>query len=354
MRSTAGMRRDRRLIPPCLLAGLGLLLSVSGAGCDSAARWQVAHEEAGAWLLAVAPGRGEWLAVGGQPGSGPQRPGTGLVLLAAGGQVRRLDSPVPGMLWWVHALPSGVAYLGGENGVVLRYDPARPSPLAVVPTDTTATLYGLWATADDDVWAVGGDDGQPGVVLHGSAAGLTKELGLPAAGVLYKIWAADRERLFVVGATGVILRRGAGAWGRDPAPTTDRLLTVTGGSASEAYAVGGLAEARALRFDGSAWSLLPGSGPSGGTLEALAGVGVAGDELVAVGQRGLIARRHRADTTGPWQVAEPVTALDLHAAVAPVGSEVAVGGNLSQFRVSPPRGVILQRGGTLLSFLAGP
>lgn len=351
------MDRDRRLTSRCLLAGFGLLGLLGlglGAGCAPEARWQVAHEEDAAWLLAAAPGRGELLAVGGQPGSGPQRPGTGLVLAAAGGQVRRLDSPAPGMLWWVHTLPSGVAYLGGESGVVLRYDPARPSPLAVVPTDTTATLYGLWASADDDVWAVGGDDGQPGVVLHGGAGGLAQERGLPAAGVLYKIWAADRDRLFVVGATGVILRRSAGAWQRDPAPTTDRLLTVTGTGASEAYAVGGLAEARALRFDGSAWSLLPGTGASGGTLEALAGVGVVGDELVAVGQRGLVARRRRADSTGAWQVAEPATALDLHATVAAGGSEVAVGGNLSQFRVSPPRGVILQRGGTLRSFPEAP
>ncbi|MFO0579898.1 MAG: hypothetical protein U1A78_38480 [Polyangia bacterium] len=348
------MDRDRRLTSGWRPAGLGLLGLGLAAACAPEARWQVAHEEDAAWLLAAAPGRGELLAVGGQPGSGPQRPGTGLVLVAAGGQVRRLDSPVPGMLWWVHMLPGGVAYLGGENGVVLRYDPARPSPLMVVPTDTTATLYGLWAFAEDDVWAVGGDDGQPGVVLHGGAGGLAQERGLPAAGVLYKIWAADRDRLFVVGATGVILRRGGGTWQRDQAPTTDRLLTVTGTGASEVYAVGGLAEARALRFDGSAWSLLPGTDPSGGTLEALAGVGVVGDELVAVGQRGLVARRRRADATGPWQVAAPVTALDLHATFAASGSEVAVGGNLSQFRVSPPRGVILQRGGTLRSFPEAP
>lgn len=328
-----------------------LLLSLSlVAGCPQPAEapWRVASEEASAWLLSVAVGSAEVLAAGGQPGPSAQQPGTGQLLIARDGQSRRLTSPIPGMLWWVHTLPSGVAYLAGEGGAVLRYDPSRPDALTQVRTDTTATLYGLWAFADDDIWAVGGDDGQPGVVLHGGLSGLTSERGLPTVSVLYKIWAADRDRLFAVGAVGVLLRRSGGAWVRDPSPTTDRLLTVFGDGPNEVYAVGGLAEGRALRYDGTSWSLLPNLAPSG-ALEALNGVTIVGDEVLAVGQRGLVARRSRKDPSSPWQVAEPATPLDLHAAVGRGDSWFAAGGNLSQFRISPPRGVLLQRGGTLLS-----
>jgi hypothetical protein len=326
------------------------LLSLSllwGCPPPAEAPWRVASEEPSAWLLSVAVGSGEVLAAGGQPGPSSQQPGTGQLLIARDGQARRLGSPIPGMLWWVHALPSGVAYLAGEGGAVLRYDPQKPQDLVQVRTDTTATLYGIWAFSDDDIWAVGGNDGQPGVVLHGGLGGLVSERGLPTVSVLYKIWAADPERLFVVGAVGVLLRRSGGTWVRDASPTNDRLLTVWGDGPGEVYAVGGLSEGRALRYDGTSWSLLPGSGPAG-PLEALNGVTLVGDEVLAVGQRGLVARRRRGDLTGPWQIAEPATSLDLHAAAGLGDSWFAAGGNLSQFRIMPPRGVLLQRGGTLL------
>ena len=310
--------------------------------------WRVVTPEPTGWLLAVTATADRVLAAGGQPGAGPGRPGQGVITVVRGlapAGVQRQPSPQPGMLWWVHALPGGVAWFAGENGSVVRYDESRPDAqtglpeLRAVPTNTTATLYGVWALSDDDVWAVGGDDGQPGVILHGGRGGLTIDATAPTVGSLFKVYAAAADQLFVVGSGGVILRRSGGAWTRDPTPTTDRLLTVWGSGPADVFAVGGLGDGQALRWDGQSWTLLaPG-------LEALAGLTVAEDEVLVTGQRGLIATRPRgAADSALWQRAESPTELDLHAACAFGSSRFAVGGNLSQYQLQPPQGILLQRG----------
>jgi len=327
-----------------------VFLACALLGCPtSPPPWRVVTTDPDGWLLAVAATDDRVIAVGGQPGAGPGLPGQGVVTVVRGvasAVVQRQRSPQPGMLWWVHSLPGGVAWLAGENGSVVRYDETHPDPntgqpeLTAIVTNTKATLYGIWAFSDTDVWAVGGDDGQPGVILHGGRGGLTVDLTAPTVASLFKVYAADSDHLFVVGSGGVVLRRSAGTWVRDPAPSTDRLLTAWGTGPSDVFVVGGLGDAQALHFDGSSWSLLPVSG-----LEALAGLTVAEDEVLVTGQRGLLASRPTgAADAVPWQRAESPTTLDLHAACALGSTRFAVGGNLGQFRLQPPQGVLLQRG----------
>lgn len=324
-----------------------LLVALTWAllGCSAPPpAWRVVTTDPTGWLLAVAATDERILAAGGQPGSGPGRPGQGVITTVRGvapAVVQRQPSPQPGMLWWVHALPGGIAWFVGENGSVVRYDETQPGPpaLRAVPTSTTATLYGVWALSDDDVWAVGGDDGQPGVILHGDRSGLTIDPTAPTVGSLFKVFATGGQ-LFVVGSGGVILRRSGGAWTRDPTPTTDRLLTTWGSGPTDVFAVGGLGDGQALHFDGQGWTLLPQGG-----LEALAGLTVTEDEVLVTGQRGLIATRPRtAADSVPWQRAPTPTELDLHAACAVGSTRFAVGGNLSQYQLQPPQGVLLQRG----------
>ena len=335
----------KRTVLGCLVCVVCLVL-----GCSSPPpAWRVVTTDPAGWLLAVAATEDRVLAVGGQPGAGPGGPGQGVVTVVRGvdaATVQRLGSPQPGMLWWVHALPGGVAWLAGENGAVVRYDEGHPDPgtgqptLLAIPTNTRTTLYGIWAFSDEDVWAVGGEDGQPGVILHGGRGGLTIDTSAPTVASLFKVYAADSEHLFVVGSGGVVLRRSGGVWVRDPSPTTDRLLTAWGTGPDDVFTVGGLGDGQALHWDGRSWAALPTDG-----LEALAGLTVAEDEVLVVGQRGLIATRPRlADGTVAWQRAATPTQLDLHGACALGATRFAVGGNLGQYRLQPPQGVLLQRG----------
>ena len=318
-------------------------------GCTAPPSWRIVATDPSGWLLAVAATEDRVLAVGGQPGAGPGLPGQGLLTVVRGVEsagVQRQPSPQPGMLWWVHALPGGVAWLVGENGSVVRYDEGRPDPgtglpeLVAIASGTRTTLYGVWAFSDDEVWAVGGEDGQPGVILHGGRGGLSVDSTAPTVGSLFKVYAADAEHLFVVGSGGVVLRRSGGVWTRDASPSRDRLLTAWGTGADDVFAVGGLGDGQALHWDGRSWSVLPTAG-----LEALAGLTVAEDEVLVAGQRGLLATRPRtAGSRVAWQRAEAPTGLDLHAVCARGSARFAVGGNLGQYRLQPPQGVLLQRG----------
>jgi hypothetical protein len=238
-----------------------------------------------------------------------------------------------------------VAWLCGESGSVLRYDPSGSGTLQPIPTGSRATLYGIWAFSDDDVWAVGGEPGGQGVLLHGSRSGLSRDASAPVTATLYKLYAAGPDALFAVGQDGTLLRRqGRGAaatWLRDASPVRDRLLTAWGDSEGRVYAVGGLGRARLLAFDGQAWR----SDDAVSELSGLAGVHSHGDEVVIVGQQGLLAWRRSSDPLGsPFTVAEPRTSLDLHAVWGGQGARWALGGNLSQYPVQASRGVVLRQG----------
>lgn len=331
-------------------------LSWTAGGCPASdPAWRVDRTDDQNWLLSLAGMDDRVLVAGGQPGPSPAGgiPGRGRLLVLpddAQAAPTVLDSPTPGMLWWVHALASAprVAWLCGESGSVVRYDANAGTPLSAVTTPSRATLYGIWAFSDDDVWAVGGDTGGAGVVLHGGRGGFSVDSDAAALSpaTLYKVFAADADHLFFVGQDGTLLRReraGAGAprWTRDPSPVRDRLLTVWGVGPTAAYVVGGLGSARLLAFDGEGWR----ADDAVAGMAGLAGVYATTSDLLITGQNGLVARRDRMAPLGtPFSVVDPLTSLDLHAALVRGGTRWAVGGNLSQYPVQPPKGIVLRQG----------
>jgi hypothetical protein len=299
--------------------------------------YRIAAQDGEGWVLSVSATAERVLAVGGQPGT-EGRPGQGKVTILRGAERTEretLPGPGPGMLWWVHQAPgAAAAWMAGEAGVVLRYQEGEG--LRAVPTPTRATLYGIWAFSDQDVWAVGGEQGA-GVVLRGGVDGFTVDATAPRVGTLYKVYGADPGHLFAVGAGGALLRRSGDRWQQDPPllPAQESLLSAYGRGPEEVYAVGGLGQGRVLRWDGRAWTLLPTPG-----LADLAGVFVDEAGVVVVGRRGLIAElRDGAFSPRP----ERATEEDLHAVFGLGRERLAVGGNLSQFMAAPPRGVILRQ-----------
>ena len=331
----------------------GLTLAALAAGCTPAGTgtqpaWRQLFSDENGWVLSVSADADRVLAAGGAPETTAGQPGQGTLTIARdqGRTITRIQSPRPGVLWWVESRTSQVAWLAGENGTVLRATLPRPGEgepeLRAVPTDTTATLYGIVALSDDDVWAVGGADGQPGVILHGSlAGGLATDRTVPAVGTIFKISGAAADTLYAVGASGVVLRRTAGGWTRDPSPTTDRVFTVVDWG-DRALAVGGLSTGRALRYGGGAWSMV--ALPEDPPVPALAGVAAQGDAVFFVGQRGTILSQGdgaRPSASAPLVTQESGTTLDLHGAAAAGCTRYAAGGNLSQFRLRPPVGTVL-------------
>src|SRR5688572_16486603 len=137
-----------------------LMLSAAGAltGCgpDDApapAPWQQVYERLPGALLSVwGTSSSDVWAVGTAPAPGAAP----TVLHYDGFRFEELDAGEPGDLWWVFGFASGPVYLGGSGGLIVRYEAGVFTRLA---TPGTGTVFGIWGSSPDEVWAVGGEAG---------------------------------------------------------------------------------------------------------------------------------------------------------------------------------------------------
>lgn len=294
----------------------------------------------GAALLSVWAGADDdvWI-VGADDGTGP------VVLQWDGAVWDRVDVASPGDLWWVWSSGSDAVWMVGDAGRALELDRTTGTVVEHAAADASFKLFGIWGSADDDVYAVGGDvtGGSSGVIVRwDGAAWSTVATAPPADGFptrqAFKVWGSAADDVWVVGTGSLVMHFDGKSW-VDVAPPLDPaqpLTTVHGGSASDVYAVGGVGNATVLRLDGTDW--VDDSPPPRAVVPALSGVFM-GDVPVACGARGAMLRR----TDGWVPITEtPVTLLDLHAcATDPSGAHLwAVGGDL----VNLDEGVILYEG----------
>lgn len=247
---------------------------------------------------------------------------------------RRLDlrdvDPEGGDIWWA-ALPDATwVYLVGEGGRIFRYNRAS-DVVEAVPSNTDATLYGVWGASAAEMWAVGGyvhpRTGPPTIVRIVDGVGEVVT-GLPAEladdTTLFKVWGSGPEDVWVVGEKGTVLRWDGEAWSIELLDGAPRLVTLHGASADDMVVVGGASQAIIWeRRDGGAWTDV-----SPGPYPLLNGVYVAPDgTAIAVG---LLGQAFTRDAAGAWTPASDVPLLkDWHAAwVDPRGDAWLVGGNL--------------------------
>jgi hypothetical protein len=191
-------------------------------------------------------------AVGGDPndGRGP------LVLQYDGGGWRRLDSGATGALWWISVTPiDGDFYMVGEGGLILQFDPSDGQFTRHTTPDDTATLFGIWGTAANDLWAVGGGAQQQAVVWRFDGMMWTVQdvsnivpQGVPTT--LNKVFGRAANDIFAVGETGVILHFDGVAWSLVPSGVSTQLFTIHGGG-SVLAAVGGFQEGQILERNDS-------------------------------------------------------------------------------------------------------
>ena len=265
--------------------------------------------------------------VGADDGSGP------LVLHYDGSAWTRLDTGTTGDLWWVWGDGAGTVWIAGAGGRVVRHTIDTGDFEEHVVTGANITLFGIWGSAPDDLWTVGGDtnSGAGGTVVHYDGVAWTEADDLPAepvAGLIYKVWGSASDDVWMVGTNALLMHRdGAGTWRVDPPPIygSNPLFTVSG-CGSEVVAVGGYGNAAIARNDGSGW--VDDSPPPADVAPGFNGVVVdCTYGTYGVGNNGAVWRRD--DAWAPTGV-PPLTLLDFHGVwVDPDGGVWSVGGKLS-------------------------
>jgi hypothetical protein len=271
--------------------------------------------------------------VGSDRGSGP------LVEHFDGSAFERLDSGAQGNFWWVFGFEAGPVFFGGAEGTIVRYEGGA---FSVMPTPRMdVTVFGLWGTAPDSMWAVGGvegggagafawrREGDAWVAAPGFPADLAQEHAL------WKAWGSADDDVWLVGTGGVAVHYDGATFTTENVGSGESLFTVheAGG---RFVAVGGGGTGLVFENTGSGWRRVDGEDLSG-----LVGVRVLDAEhAVAVGRFGAFVE----ERAGRWVEAEGNVGMEtLHSIWSdPEGGLWAVGGQLD---VQPPtRGVLAYRG----------
>lgn len=303
----------------------GLLLCFL-CGCDGA-EWSLLAPDLDRVALSVWASGREVYVVGGPLGSA----GESLLLQFEGPRFVPIPLGTTTTLWWVFGLPSGARYAVGEQGTVLQFSAASAPVKETTLTDHT--LYGIWGADENDLWAVGGQPGKDGVLLHKDTNGWqTVPAPVPFV-AFFKVWGSASDDVFVCGEGGTILHYDGKEWAQQSSglPPSTTLFTVAGRAADDVYAVGGFGQGIMLHYNGRLWQ--PVDDPALVEVGGLAGVGVDTDgSVVVVGASGTKLR----GMPGALQVDSNAPPHDdLHATFIAQGHALAVGGNY----LAPPGAV---------------
>ncbi len=136
---------------------------------------------------------------------------------------------------------------------VPMYD-ADAWPAAAVPLKTQ-DLCGIWGSAANDVYAVGGRDSVVIAHFDGSrwiAQKRERTVSRPLA-----VWGSSASDVYAVGYGGSLLHYDGASWAARSSGTFRDLSGLWGSSASDIYAVG--VKGTMLHFDGSAWGPVSGA-----------------------------------------------------------------------------------------------
>lgn len=307
---------------------LAALLAVSVSACssndavepDAAASWTVVQQDLDSALMSVwGSAEDDVWAVGSDRGAGP------LILHWDGTSFTRLDSETHGDLWWVFGFAGGPVFMGGAGGNILRYQDGVFSPTSTPSSE--GTVFGLWGSSPEDMWAVGGADGGADGAFAWRLQGDTwleapefpTELAEEKA--LWKAWGSRADDVWFVGTAGLALHWDGSSFESTSVGGGESLFTVHGAE-GRFVAVGGSAAGLVFENDGSGWK----SGEHE-ALYALVGVyATSAERAYAVGRFGAFVE----ERDGAWLEAEgPETIRTLHSIWSdPSGGLWTVGGEL--------------------------
>ena len=166
-----------------------------------------------------------------------------LALFYDGSAWRDLKPGGADSFWWTSGLAADDVWMSGENGRIVNWN---GSTFVDHTFTTTATMWGVFPLASDDVYAVGGtplggSDEPNDLIVHydGSTWSTVALPGDPLGVSLYKVWGTSSDNLYVVGEGGTIWHKTSSGWEQEDSGASSTLFTVHGCSETEVYAVGG-------------------------------------------------------------------------------------------------------------------
>ena len=273
------------------LLGVALFLALGLAACNGSEpeqpvqeNWEVVLKDLPGALASVwGTGPDDIWTVGADGGRevGP------LVYHYDGIEWQRMDTGQSGDLWWVFGFPGGPVFMGGSGGMILRF---HDGEFERMTTPSTATVYGIWGTAQNDLWAVGGHASSGAFAWHFDGGTWSPAEGFPQDVVqyasLFKLTGRSAEDIWMVGTGGVALHYDGQRFER-ASSGTDRTLFTVHADAERFVAVGGFGSGVLVENIGDGWKDVT---PSG-ALHAI-GVYLTGNgEGYAVGVDGSVLRR---------------------------------------------------------------
>lgn len=251
--------------------------------------------------------------------------------------------PYGATIWWIHGVGADDAWAVGEHGLALHWDGATWTP---TDARTTATLYGVYAAAPGDVWAVGGDPTghEPDdVLLHFDGIKWAPVAPPSLYGVTYfKVWGSSATDVHVVGQAGRALHYDGASWAEVPSGTDTTIFTVHGAAPDRAFAIGG-PPATLLQWDrAGAWQPVAVPPEMSGTMTGV--FADASGVVFVTGERG---QKFVRDGSGDFHdgTDQEPTPADLHAVWGDgAGNAIAVGGNYVALSAPGvvPSGVVLR------------
>ena len=315
---------------------LGLLCAPLAVACDDndglptssaplAWSWVATSDSAALLSVHGTSAKDVWMA-GADDGKGP------VVLHFDGSDWQRLDTGVRGDLWWVNASAQGPVYFAGASALMLRYQDGAFERLKT-PGLGKDVVYGVWAAAANDVYAVGSSAGRNGFVWHYDGQdfrALTLPDTLPVdenrdQPGLFKVWGTAKDSVWLAGAHGVLLHGSASKGFELVRSGGNEILFTVNARGNHVAAVGGTSSGLLLEGTGTELSdRTPASTP------LLQGVWIDDrDQVWAVGVGGTVLR----SSSAGYQAQD--TGLDfranesLHSVwVDPTGGVWAVGGDV--------------------------
>ena len=306
------------------------------AGCPVlSADWEVAYDASQlGWILSGwGPGDGSLWVVGGTEDNGR-------MLRYQHGRWSEVDLgfSVP-LLNWVHGTSASDVFAGGVNGTMLHFD---GESWVQQSTPVSDPVWGIWAVAPDDVWAVGGEPifGVEPFVLHYDGEAWSHvaipPLQRPGVAAFFKVWGSGPDDIWIVGQNGVLMHWDGAVFTETGAGISQDLIGIWGNGPDDIMVVGGRGTAELAHFDGVSWSHAP---PS--RLPGLSGVWTRRPDVAhAVGVNGTVLRVDPRTLQVLDEEAAPTT-LELHAVFGDnTGQVLAFGANFDL----PERGVVLIRG----------
>jgi photosystem II stability/assembly factor-like uncharacterized protein len=309
----------------CVLAVLALSACPTSTEPPEQEGWTVIAEDLpGALLSVYAPSADNVWAVGSDPGDG-QGP---MVMRYDGKELRRLTVEATSDIWWVAPGSGDTLWMSGSNGLILRCNQTDET-CKNKSVGGTRTFFGVFAFADDDVWAVGGDITGVGNLhdaFHFDGATWTEVTDWPETmnekTTFFKVWGRSPSDLYIIGTKGVMLHYNGSAWTHLDLGTEENLVTVHGNS-ERSVLVGGFGSGLLMTNEGDGFQSV-----DVGDVPQINGIFVDEERpAIAVGARGFVTR----EMANGWveDAEAPETFYDYHAVARDASGGVwAVGGNI--------------------------